>query len=89
MSGYAPLPTRYGTCWHLPNRKPTITRALRLLELRTKPCSVQALRKQMQGWRHGSEGPWSACCGSIDEWVACQQARDAYLWLTAQLEVGQ
>jgi hypothetical protein len=81
----APQPTRYGTCWHLPDRKPTIARALRLLELPSKPRSRQALRDRMKGWHHGPEGPWCASCGTVGEWIAVQQARDAYAWLSAQL----
>jgi len=83
-----PQPTRYGTAWHLPARKPTIARALRLLELPAKPRHRQQLRERMHRWRHGSEGPWGAACGWPDEWVAVQQARDAYIWLAAQLEVA-
>lgn len=81
----APQPTRYGTCWHLPGRKPTIKRALQLLELRSKPSSRQQLRMLMTGWRSGPEGPWGAACGTVDEWIAVQQCSDAYLWLAAQL----
>ena len=71
--------------WHLPDRKPTITRAMRLLELATKPRNRQQLRELMTGWRHGSEGSWGSACATVDEWVAVQQCRDAYLWLAAQL----
>lgn len=81
-----PRPTRYGTHWHLPARKPTIVRALQLLELRSKPRNRQQLEQRMQGWRHGTEGPWGAACGNTDEWIAVQRARDAYMWLAAQLE---
>lgn len=81
-------PTRYRTAWHLPNRKPTITRALQLLDLPGKPRNPQQLRERMKGWRFGPEGPWGASCGTVDEWVAVQQARDAYLWLAAQLAGG-
>lgn len=80
-----PLPTRFGTCWHLPGKKPTIAKALRLLELRTKPRNRQQLRERMRGWRSGPEGPWGAACGTVDEWVAVQEAHDAYTWLAAQL----
>ena len=79
------MPTKHHTAWHLPDRKPTITRAMRLLELATKPRNRQQLRERMAGWRHGSDGPWGSACGTVDEWVAVQQCRDAYLWLAAQL----
>ena len=85
MRTAAPQPPRYGTLWHLPDRRPTIARALRLLELPSKPRSRKALRDRMQGWRHGPEGPWGASCGTVSEWIAVQQARDAYAWLAAQL----
>jgi hypothetical protein len=81
----APHPTKYGTHWHHPARKPTIAQALRLLELRTLPRDREALRVRMKGWRHGPEGPWGASCGTVDEWVKVQECRDAYLWLRAQL----
>lgn len=85
----APQPTKNGTLWHLPARKPTIAQALRLLELKTKPQNRQELRERMTGWRHGPEGPWGCACGSVDEWIAVQQCRDAYIWLRAQLpDVG-
>lgn len=82
----APEPTRYGSSWHLPDRKPTITRALRLLELPAKPRNRHQLRERLQGWRHGPEGAWGAACGCVDEWVAVQHCRDAYIWLAAQLK---
>ena len=85
MAATAPQPTRYGTCWHLPARKPTIARALQLLELPGKPRNRQQLRERMRGWRHGPEGPWGAACGTVDEWVAVQRCSDAYVWLRAQL----
>ena len=81
----APQPTKYGSFWHLPDRKPTITRAMRLLELTTKPRNRQQLRDRLAGWRHGSDGPWGSACGTVDEWVAVQRCRDAYVWLAAQL----
>lgn len=81
----SPTPTRYGTAWHLPARKPTITRALQLLELSSRPSSRLQLRERLQGWRNGPEGPWGASCGSPEEWVQVQSCRDAYLWLAAQL----
>ncbi len=58
---------------------------MQILELRSQPSSRLKLRQAMHRWRHGSEGPWGAACGTVDEWVAVQQARDAYLWLCAQL----
>jgi len=82
---HAPQPSRYGTCWNLPNRTPTIARAMQLLELRSKPRSRQELQQQLRRWCHGSEGPWGAACGTVDEWIAVQNARDAYAWLWAQL----
>lgn len=78
-------PTLHGTAWHLPSRKPTIARALQLLELSRRPSNRRQLRERMQGWRSGPEGPWGASCGSPEEWVQVQRCRDAYLWLAAQL----
>ena len=84
----APQPTRYSTCWHLPDRKPTIAKALRLLGLNSKPRDRQALRDRLNGWRSGPEGPWGASCGTVDEWVEVQKCRDAYAWLSAQLQTA-
>ena len=81
-------PTRHRSAWHLPHRKPTIARALQLLYLSSKPRTQQQLRARLQGWRFGPEGPWGAACGTVDEWVAVQHSRDAYLWLAAQLRVA-
>ena len=84
----APQPTRYGTYCHLPERKPTINRAMKLLELTTKPRDRQQLRDRMTGWRHGSDGPWGAGCSSSEEAAAIYQCHDAYIWLRAQLPVS-
>lgn len=81
----APQPTRYGTHWHLPARKPTIAQALRLLELPTKPRSRRHLRERMEGWRHGSEGPWGCSIATTEEAKAWHECHDAYIWLRAQL----
>lgn len=82
----AAQPTRHDTIWHLPARKPTITRALQLLELPAAPRTREELRNRMNGWRSGTEGPWGASCGTVDEWVEAQRCRDAYVWLSAQLQ---
>jgi hypothetical protein len=81
----ATQPTQHQSCWQLPDRKPTITRAMRLLELTTKPRNQQQLRDRMAGWRRTSDGAWGAACGTVDEWVAVQRCRAAYVWLRAQL----
>jgi hypothetical protein len=86
MNSTPPTPTRYGTCWYLPGKTPTIKRALQLLELKRRPASRQQLQHLMIGWRAGSEGLWGCACGSSDEWIAVQQCRDAYIWLAAELK---
>ena len=79
------ISSHYGTGWYLPDRKPTIAKAMRLLELKRKPVNRQELRQQMSGWRSSNDAPWGIDCGSVDEWISVKCCRDAYLWLAAQL----
>lgn len=83
----APQPSLYGTIWYLPDKKRTIKKAMQLLELRRKPKDKHELRQLMTCWRSGPEGPWGCSCGTVDEWIAVMKAKDAYLWLLAQVGV--